>query len=130
MGDNDKSTASLTNHADLTPNEQSVNQYDAVDVDYAPQVEHQGRQELAVYKRRWWVMLAFSWCSMCQSLQWNTWSPILDTVLIAYGWSDSFVALLPAFSNAGFILFGFLIMYITEIEGELGIMDIQIYRSN
>lgn len=69
-------------------------------------------------KKRWLVLFAFSMFGLCQGLQCNTWPPILDTLTVAYDWSDSFVALLPAASNAGFILLGLPMMYLVDTRGE------------
>ena len=74
---------------------------------------------LPIYsKKRWLVLFAFSMFGLCQGLQCNTWPPILDTLTVAYDWSDSFVALLPAASNAGFILLGLPMMYLVDTRGE------------
>lgn len=84
---------------------------------------HQQRQRtsnvgLGFYKKRWLVLAAFCMCSLGQSLQCNTWSPILDTLSVAYGWSDSFVALLPAVSNAGTVLLSLPMMYLVQVRGQ------------
>lgn len=73
--------------------------------------------QLAVYKKRWWIIFVFSICSMAQSAQWNAWSPISDAVEIAFSWKDTFVTTIPAVSNAGFILMAFPTMYVVETRG-------------
>ncbi|XP_067935939.1 solute carrier family 49 member 4-like [Watersipora subatra] len=67
-----------------------------------------------VYKRRWWILFVFCFCALAQSMLWNTFSPILDTMLIAYDWSDTFGTMLPAFSNGGYVIMAFPFMYIVE----------------
>ena len=70
-----------------------------------------------VFKRRWWILFVFCLCALTQSLLWNTWSPILDAMLIAYDWKDSFIALLPALANGGYVIMAFPLMYIVETRG-------------
>lgn len=70
-----------------------------------------------VYKRRWWILIVFCFGSCAQSVLWNTWSPLLDALLIAYDWKDSFVAMLPGISNLGYVLLGFPLMYLVERYG-------------
>lgn len=79
----------------------------------------QTSHDLKAYKRRWWIILVFSFCSMCQSIQWNTWSPVIDAVKIAYGWSESFVTLFPASSIAGFLTMAFPMTYIVKTRGNV-----------
>lgn len=74
--------------------------------------------QIKIYKRRWWIVLVFSLCSVAQSAQWNTWSPISDAVEIVYNWDASIVTTFPAVSNAGFIVFGFCLMYAIETKGK------------
>lgn len=70
------------------------------------------------YKRRWWILFAFCMASLSQSILWNTWSPLLDAVLIAYKWPDSFVAMLPAASDLGYVIFAFPLMYVVETSSK------------
>ena len=70
-----------------------------------------------VYQRRWWILFVFCLCGLTQSTLWNTWSPIMDAVTIVYDWPDSFVTLLPAMSNAGYVICAFPFMYVVETRG-------------
>lgn len=80
--------------------------------------DHSVHHHTQVYKRRWWIVIAFSLCAMAQSAQWNIWGPISDAVQIVYDWDDSVVTLFPAISNGAFILFGFVFMYGVELHGK------------
>lgn len=92
----------------------SINSLDAIP-EY--ETEHE-RFHAVVLKRRWWILFVFSFCACSQSLLWNTWSPLLDAMLVAYDWQDSFIALLPALANGGYVLMAFPFMYIVETRGE------------
>ena len=70
------------------------------------------------YKRRWWLLGAFSITALAQSTIWNTWSPITDSVLIAFDWTNSFVTLFPALANLGYAIFAFPLMYLVETHGK------------
>ena len=70
------------------------------------------------YKRRWWLLGVFSITALAQSTIWNTWSPITDSVLIAFDWTNSFVTLFPALANLGYAIFAFPLMYLVETHGK------------
>ncbi|XP_067936243.1 solute carrier family 49 member 4-like [Watersipora subatra] len=69
---------------------------------------------LVVYKRRWWILFVFCFCGFTQGLLWDTFSPLLDSMLIAYNWTDAFVASLVACSDGGFVIMAFPLMYLVE----------------
>ena len=70
-----------------------------------------------VYKRRWWILFVFCFCSVTQSTLWNTWSPILDSMQIAYDWTDSFTALLLGSADVGYMVMTFPLMFLVENKG-------------
>eukprot|EP00092_Neocalanus_flemingeri_P005346 GFUD01005760.1.p1 GENE.GFUD01005760.1~~GFUD01005760.1.p1 ORF type:complete len:483 (+),score=101.39 GFUD01005760.1:82-1530(+) len=57
---------------------------------------------IAVYKRRWYILLIFSLVAILQDTVWNTWGPIDHTATFLYGWSHDLIAL---FANYGSILY-------------------------
>lgn len=71
-----------------------------------------------VYRRRWWILAVFSITASVQNVLWNTWPPIGDTMLIAYGWQPSFLALCLCMCSIGISLCTFPFMYIIETRGK------------
>jgi len=61
-----------------------------------------GPPHIAVYKRRWYILLIFSLVAILQDTVWNTWGPIDHTAIFLYGWSHDLIAL---FANYGSILY-------------------------
>jgi len=61
-----------------------------------------GPAHIAVYKRRWYILLIFSLVAILQDTVWNTWGPIDHTAVFLYGWSHELIAL---FANYGSILY-------------------------
>jgi len=110
--DNASVTSNLIISTDRNSDNLSTNRYNTVS-DGPVCLEYQCK----AYKRRWWILLVFCFASLCQSLLWNTWSPLLDSLLISYQWTNSFVALIQAVSDAGFIVFAFPLMYVVETTG-------------
>jgi len=76
--------------------------------------ENKTEDEFATYKRRWWVLFVFCLCNSNQSLLWNTWSPIANTVEAAFEWPLEFAALVLAVSAFSSTIMAFPCMYIIE----------------
>lgn len=55
-----------------------------------------------LYCGRWWVMLLSAWGTFAQGAMWNFYSPVSDTVISEFGWSND---LLQWFLNASNITF-------------------------
>ena len=62
-------------------------------------------QQTKVYKRRWWVMIVFNFCSILQTMVWNTWGPVAESSELVFGWDDSTIALLTNIDNITYIMF-------------------------
>ena len=77
---------------------------------------HQG--DFKVYKRRWYIMLVFFFCSALNGLKWNTWSPIQGTSQVVFGWSDTTITLLVAWSPIVFIIIFVPVSWLMDSKGE------------
>ena len=58
--------------------------------------------QLKVFKRRWYIVVLFSFVYMTQSSIWNTWGPLTQSAGVAFGWSLNDIALL---TNWGCIMY-------------------------
>lgn len=76
---------------------------------------HQG--DFKVYKRRWYIMLVFFFCSALNGLKWNTWSPIQGTSQVVFGWSDTTITLLVAWSPIVFIIIFVPVSWLMDSKG-------------
>jgi len=83
--------------------------------------EHDGSFTAKTYKRRWWILLVFSFNNCVQNAMYNTWPPVADALQIGFGWSDSFSAvMLLMYCTAG-IIGTFPVMYSIDNIGEKAI---------
>lgn len=70
-----------------------------------------------VYKRRWWLLLAFAISGFTQNVVWNTWGPIAQSAKEVFGWSDGQIGMFPNLGNIAFIFTVFLASYFLDEKG-------------
>ena len=74
--------------------------------------------ELAVYSRRWYILLVFSLLNMFQCAVWNTWGPVEEVAKTVFtSWSNSMISLYANWAN--FLVFPFLVPAIFLAERSL-----------
>uniref|UniRef100_A0A8C8DS64 Disrupted in renal carcinoma protein 2 n=1 Tax=Oryzias sinensis TaxID=183150 RepID=A0A8C8DS64_9TELE len=56
-----------------------------------------------VYRRRWLVLTLFSLLGLMQGMIWNFWGPIQNSAVLAYGFSNSEIAVLVLWGPVGFV---------------------------
>ncbi|KAL4235023.1 Solute carrier 49 member 4 [Mactra antiquata] len=61
-------------------------------------------QETRVYKRRWWIISVFCLTAILQSMIWNTWGPIAESVEIVLNWTDGNVAFASNLADISYLL--------------------------
>ena len=73
-----------------------------------------------VFKRRWYIVLCFSFLGLFQCWVWNTWGPIVNAVISAFPnqWNDSTVAFM---ANWGLIMFMIGVLPMIFIQEHLGL---------
>ena len=73
--------------------------------------------ELKAYKRRWWVLAVFTYCSAIGGIGWATWLTISDTLLRAYDWNASSLAMSNSAYCISLVVMALPIMRIIEAKG-------------
>ena len=71
----------------------------------------------AVYKRRWYVLGVFCYCSVVEATIWNTWGPITETTKVLLGWTNSNIALVTNLCNIAFIIFSIPVCMLMDRKG-------------
>ncbi|GAB1600812.1 solute carrier family 49 member 4 homolog isoform X1, partial [Argonauta hians] len=102
----------------LLPVENPPNSYESNQVDTSTECCSQGnKQNLKVYKRRWYILSLFSLFAFTQSLHWNTWPPISQTANELFGWTIGDVALLSNWGPISYILCALPVSWLIETKG-------------
>ncbi|XP_052721868.1 solute carrier family 49 member 4 homolog isoform X1 [Crassostrea angulata] len=73
--------------------------------------------ETHVYKRRWYILLAYSLLACTQGGYWNTWGPIAESSEDAFGWSDADIALLSNWGPISYVLSTFVMSWVVDVKG-------------
>uniref|UniRef100_K1QKA8 Disrupted in renal carcinoma protein 2-like protein n=1 Tax=Magallana gigas TaxID=29159 RepID=K1QKA8_MAGGI len=73
--------------------------------------------ETHVYKRRWYILLAYSLLACTQGGYWNTWGPIAASSEDAFGWSDADIALLSNWGPISYVLATFVMSWVVDVKG-------------
>ena len=91
----------------------SVN-YQADDTANKPQ----SRERLGVYKRRWYILILFSFTAFTQGATWNTWAPIADTVkAVLPGWTNADIGLLTNWGPIAYIITAVPFSWLMDVKG-------------
>uniref|UniRef100_A0A3P9L4T1 Solute carrier family 49 member 4 n=1 Tax=Oryzias latipes TaxID=8090 RepID=A0A3P9L4T1_ORYLA len=69
-----------------------------------------------VYRRRWLVLTLFSLLGLMQGMIWNFWGPIQNSAVLAYGFSNSEIAVLVLWGPVGFVPW-LLFMWLMDKKG-------------
>ena len=72
---------------------------------------------IAVYKRRWYILMIFSLMSTTQGFVWSTWGPIATSAYDAFGWTDADIALLAIWGPVCYILGAPLFLWLQNSKG-------------
>ncbi|XP_077993120.1 solute carrier family 49 member 4 homolog [Glandiceps talaboti] len=81
-------------------------------------VVYEQRGGQGVYKRRWYILLLFSFTAFTQGLTWNTWGPIADTAKVVLpGWENSDIALLTNWGPITYIITAFVFSWLMDVRG-------------
>ncbi|ESO83026.1 hypothetical protein LOTGIDRAFT_133974, partial [Lottia gigantea] len=70
-----------------------------------------------VYKRRWYVLVMFSFFAASQNLIWNTWGPIADSAKEAFGWSNADIGLLTNWGPISYLISGVFFSWMIDVKG-------------
>ena len=92
--------------------------------------------ETKVYKRRWYILLVFSFSAMIQGGLWNTWGPIAESSEEAFGWTDGDIALFANWGPIAYLIATFPFAWLIDTKGnikvwkkclDLGLCQIETY---
>ena len=72
---------------------------------------------IAVYKRRWYILMIFSLMSTTQGFVWSTWGPTATSANDAFGWTDADIALLAIWGPVCYILGAPLFSWLQNSKG-------------
>lgn len=70
-----------------------------------------------VYGRRWLVLALFSLLGFMQGMVWNTWGPVQNSAMRAFGFSRSDIAVLVLWGPVGYLPW-LLFMWLMDHKGE------------
>ena len=73
--------------------------------------------EINIYRRRWWMLVVFSFSAFITGSFAVTWVVLAETENAVYGWESEEIAMTSAGTAAGYILAAFPMMYLIETKG-------------
>jgi hypothetical protein len=76
-----------------------------------------GCSVVAIYKRRWYILLVFSLLNIAQNAVWNTWNPLSQSVQIAFGWTLSDIALLTNWGCITYVISMPFFSWLMDVKG-------------
>ncbi|XP_055859785.1 solute carrier family 49 member 4-like [Biomphalaria glabrata] len=79
--------------------------------------ETKSQPTFAVYKRRWYILIAYSLYACFQSAVWNTWGPIDLSSEEAFGWSDETIAWLSNWGPVVYVALGLFYPWLLHVKG-------------
>ena len=80
--------------------------------------QHQdGRLNITVYKRRWYVLLVFSVMGASQTAVWNTWAPLAQSAKVAFGWNTGVIALQENWGSVTYICSVLVCTWLIDVKG-------------
>ena len=77
------------------------------------------RQEIKIYRRRWYMLFLYSFTLILLGVSINTWGPIESSARAVFGWQKGSISLLGNWSNIASILMIFLASWIVDSKGIL-----------
>ena len=60
--------------------------------------------EIQTYHRRWYILGQFAFFGLLQNVVWNTFGPILNSTIKAFGWTLGEIALIPNIGNISMVI--------------------------
>ena len=60
--------------------------------------------EIQTYRRRWYILGQFAFFGLLQNVVWNTFGPILNSTIKAFGWTLGEIALIPNIGNISMVI--------------------------
>ena len=86
----------------LAKSPETINTEIVDDADFkAPLLDSIDRNDIKVYKKRWYILAMFFLVSVGQGILYNTWSPIQRTARAVYKWDSFMIDLMPALGCIG-----------------------------
>ena len=84
------------------------------------------RVQCKVYKRRWYVLFAFTANAFIFNMSWNTWGPIQEPSKLAFGWTDFDLILLSSWAAISLITTSVPLTWLMDSKGLCFLFAIQI----
>ena len=75
-------------------------------------------QLVIVYRRRWYVLFAYTAMAMTQGMVWNTWAPIAASTEQVFGWTDQDIALLTNWGPITYIISIIFFTWLMDVKGK------------
>ncbi|CAH1773429.1 unnamed protein product [Owenia fusiformis] len=72
---------------------------------------------IKLYKRRWYILLLFSFLTFTQGGVWNTFGPIADSAESAFGWNDADIALLTNWGPITYVISTLFFSWLVDVKG-------------
>ncbi|XP_046332330.2 solute carrier family 49 member 4 homolog [Haliotis rufescens] len=68
------------------------------------------------YKRRWYVLMVFSYAALLQAGVWNTFGPIAQSAKAVFGWTDANIGMLNNWGNIMYVVFMFPVAWLMDVK--------------
>jgi len=75
------------------------------------------RQEVKLYRRRWWLLFVYGLTGIAKGQVYNTWPPLSGSLILAYHWSDSAIAQIPGATTITSAVVSLPLMYLVQKKG-------------
>ncbi|XP_046358742.2 solute carrier family 49 member 4 homolog isoform X1 [Haliotis rufescens] len=74
-------------------------------------------RDIKSYKRRWYVVLVFSYAALLQAAVWNCFGPIAQSAEAVFGWTDAEIGMLNNWGNIVYIVFMVPVAWLMDVKG-------------
>ncbi|XP_046573338.1 solute carrier family 49 member 4 homolog [Haliotis rubra] len=74
-------------------------------------------RNITCYKRRWYVLVVFSYAALLQTAVWNTFGPIAQSAEAVFGWSDANIGMLNNWGNIVYVVSMFPVAWLMDVKG-------------
>ena len=75
------------------------------------------KEEIILYKRRWYAVIVFGYVGFLGNLIWNTWGPISESAKTAFGWRNGDIALLVNWGPITYIISSLFLAWLMDKKG-------------
>ncbi|XP_067686586.1 solute carrier family 49 member 4 homolog [Haliotis asinina] len=73
--------------------------------------------DIRSYKRRWYVLVVFSYAALLQAAVWNCFGPVAQSAEAVFGWSDAEIGMLNNWGNIVYIVFMVPVAWLMDVKG-------------